>query len=369
MLENQTIPFFDLKRQFKQIKSQVLEKTIEVFESTSYSGGEFVAEFEKKFASYCNIENAVGVNNGTSALHLALLSLGIGEGDEVIVPANTFIASAWAISYVRANPVFVDCTSDTWQIDPNEVLKKITPKTKAIIGVHLYGHPFDLEKIQKIAHENNLFLIEDCAQAHGALYKNTKIGTFGDIACFSFYPGKNLGSFGEGGAIITKKTNYAETVSSLRNHGATIRYHHDKIGFNMRMEGIQGAILSIKLNYLDSWNQRRKEIARRYINEIKNERIKLQKQATNVESVFHLFVVTTENRDELREFLSQNNIETALHYPIPCHLQKAYSYLGHQKGDFPNSEYLSNHCLSLPLFPELRDDEIDLIIAALNRYA
>ena len=291
------IPFLDLKKQYLQLKEEVLKVTEEVFSNTAFSGGIYVERFEKKFAAYCGTKYALGVDNGTSAVHLAVRATGIGQGDEVIVPANTFIATAWGVSYVNATPVFVDCTNDTWEIDVSKIEEKITSKTKAIIGVHLYGQPFDIDAVKKVAAKNNLLLIEDCAQAHGAKYKGVNVGGFGEIGCFSFYPGKNLGAYGEAGGITTNNESYYKHISAQRNHGSTERYYHEMLGFNNRMDGLQGAILDIKLKYLDSWNNRRRAIAKRYFQGITNPRVKMQAQPEFAESVFHLFVITTDKRD------------------------------------------------------------------------
>lgn len=364
-----SIPCLDLKKQYASIKEEVLQKTEEVFDSTAFSGGKYVETFEQEFAQFCESAFALGCNNGTTALHLAILALGIGPGDEVILPANTFIATAWGPSYVNATPVFVDCDPATWQIDANLVEQKITTKTKAIIGVHLYGQPCDVDALKDIAARHQLYFIEDAAQAQGARYKGKRIGQFGDIACFSFYPGKNLGAYGEAGGLTTQNESYLKHMQSLRNHGMVQRYYHDEIGYNYRMDGLQGAILSIKLAKLDQWNQRRQTIAKRYQTEINNPLITCQTQPEWAESVYHLFVVTTENRDQLMSFLQAHDIFPGLHYPVPCHLQKAYAYLGHQEGDFPHSEYLSKHCLSLPMFAELTDDEVTRVIEVLNAYS
>jgi dTDP-4-amino-4,6-dideoxygalactose transaminase len=362
------IPCLDLKGQHQQIKKEVFEAFEKVYDQTSFSGGPFVEEFEKDFASFCNTKWAVGVNNGTSALHLAMLALGIGQGDEVIIPANTFIATAWGVSYTGAIPVFVDCDPLTWEIDASKLEAKITSKTKAVIGVHLYGQPFDINAVQDICNKHDLFLIEDAAQAQGASYLGKPVGGFGEMACFSFYPGKNLGACGEAGGLTTNNEKYYKHLQSLRNHGSVVRYYHDEIGYNMRMGGLEGASLRIKLKYLPSWNQKRKEIAAKYHSGIKNPKIKMQVQPSGHDSVFHLFVITTENRDELTKFLNQKNIFPGLHYPVPCHLQKAYASLGHKIGDFPHSEYLSDHCLSLPMYAELTDEEVEYTIKTLNSY-
>lgn len=362
------IQFLDLYKQYLQVKDEILEEIPKVFEKSAFTNGYSVTEFEKAFANYCDTEYAVAVNNGTSALHLAMLALGIGQGDEVIVPANTFIATAWAVVYVNAKPVFVDCLPDTWEIDPAMVEKSITEKTKAIIGVHLYGQPFDFDSIKKIADKYKFYLIEDAAQAHGALYKNRKTGSMGDMACFSFYPGKNLGTYGEGGAITTKRPDLVEKLQMLRNHGSRERYKHEIIGYNMRMGGVEGAVLRIKLKYLDGWNNKRKEIARNYFNKIKNNKITFQIQPEFTESIYHLFVVTTPDRDNFIKYLNSNNIYPGLHYPIPCHLQQAFEFLGYKKGDMPNAEYLADHCVSLPMYAELTDAEVDRVIEVINKY-
>jgi dTDP-4-amino-4,6-dideoxygalactose transaminase len=362
------IPFLDLKKQYLQIKTEVLAKIEQVCDDTAFSGGKYVEEFEQAFAQYCHTNYAIAVNNGTSALHLAMLALGIGQGDEVIVPANTFIATAWGVTYCGATPVFVDCTADTWEIDATQIEAKITSKTKAIAGVHLYGQPFDIEAVKAIADKYNLFLIEDAAQAHGAYYKGKRVGGFGEIACFSFYPGKNLGAYGEGGGITTNHESYVKHIHSLRSHGSTIRYYHDEVGFNMRLGGLEAASLSIKLKYLDAWNQRRKAIAQMYQKGITNPKIKMQAQPEFADSVYHLFVITTENRDGLMSYLQENQIFPGLHYPVPCHLQKAYAHLGYKEGDFPNAEYLASHCLSLPMYAELSDVEVEKVIEVLNKF-
>jgi dTDP-4-amino-4,6-dideoxygalactose transaminase len=362
------IACLDLKGQHQQIKKEVFEAFEKVYEQTAFSGGPFVEAFEKDFASFCRTQYAVGVNNGTTALHLAMLVLKIGPGDEVIIPANTFIATAWGVSYTGAIPVFVDCDPETWEIDANKLEEKINKKTKAIIGVHLYGQPFDIQPVQAICRKHNLFLVEDAAQAQGACYAGSPVGGFGEMACFSFYPGKNLGACGEAGAITTNNEKYYTHLQSLRNHGSMTRYYHDEIGFNMRMGGLEGASLKIKLKYLSRWNSRRKEIAEKYHREIKNAKIKMQFQPPGHESVFHLFVITTKERDDLMKHLNDMNIFPGLHYPVPCHLQKAYTSLGYKAGDFPNAEYLAGHCLSLPMYPELTNEEIEYVIQILNNY-
>jgi dTDP-4-amino-4,6-dideoxygalactose transaminase len=362
------IDCLDLSIQHKQIKTEIFEAFEKVYEKTAFSGGPFVEEFENKFASYIGANYAVGVCNGTVSLHLAMLALGIGAGDEVILPANTFIATAWGVSHAGATPVFVDCEADSWEIDVSKIEPAITSKTKAVIGVHLYGQPFDIESVKSICDKHNLFLIEDAAQAQGARFKGKTVGVFGEMACFSFYPGKNLGACGEAGGITTNNEAYKTHLHSLRNHGSTERYFHDEIGYNYRMGGLEGASLSVKLNYLDSWNNRRRYIAKKYYREIVNPKVKLQKVPDFADGVHHLFVVTVENRDAFVKHLLNNNINAAYHYPVPCHLQKAYAHLNYNAGDFPNSEYLAAHCVSLPMYAELNDEQIDRVISTVNSY-
>jgi dTDP-4-amino-4,6-dideoxygalactose transaminase len=362
------ISCLDLKRQHQELKSEIFAAFEKVYDSTAFSGGSFVEEFETNFADFCNVNYAVAVNNGTSALHLALLALGIGPGDEVILPVNTFVATAWAVSYVGAKPVFVDCTHDTWQIDTMQIEAVVSSRTRAVIGVHLYGQPFDVDQVQRICARYKLALVEDAAQAQGAGYKGCRVGGFGELGCFSFYPGKNLGSCGEAGGITTNNPEYFYHLRRLRNHGSEVRYHHEEIGYNMRMGGLEGAALNVKLPYLAGWNQRRKAIAKRYQLEIRNHKLEMQTQPEWSDSVYHLFVVTTPERDKLINYLSSHEIYPGLHYPVPLHLQRAYRSLGYQKGDFPNAEYLAAHCCSLPMYPELTEEETTFIIDILNRY-
>ena len=363
-----TINCLDIKGQHQQIKKEVFELFEKVYENTAFSGGPFVEQFEKDFSNYTQTKYAIGVNNGTSALHLAMLALGIGAGDEVIIPANTFISTAWGISYVGATPVFVDCDKDNWEIEPVQIEKVITAKTKAIIGVHLYGMPFDIDAVLSIAKKHNLFLVEDAAQAQGARYKGITVGGFGEMACFSFYPGKNLGACGEAGGITTNNEVYQKHLNSLRNHGSMVRYYHDEVGFNMRMGGLEGASLQVKLKYLEGWNNRRREIAKMYHAGIKNTKIKMQTQPQWADSIYHLFVVTTDEKDKFVKHLQSNGVNPGFHYPVPCHLQKAYSSLNYKVGDFPNSEYLASHCVSLPMYAELSNDDVNKVIDTINNY-
>ena len=310
----------------------------------------------------------MALNNGTSALHLALRSLNIGENDEVIIPSWTFIATAWAVSYVGAKIVFADVDEETWQIDPEDVKRKITKRTKAIIGVHIYGQPFNINEIIKIANEYNLYLIEDTAQAHGAEYYNKKVGTFGIVNAFSFYPSKNLGSYGEAGAIATNNDEIANRIKILRNQGQKVRYEHVEIGYNMRMEGFQGAVLNVKLKYLDKWNERRREIAKRYLNEINNPKIKFQKVVEGGKGVYHLFVIKVKDREKFINHLEKFGVGYSFHYPKPVHLQKAYEFLNYKEGSLPITEELSRTTISIPLFPEMTDEEVDYVINVINDY-
>ena len=362
------VPFFDLKKQYISIKEELDSAIGNVFSDLAFSGGSYVDSFEREFSRYCGVGFASGVSSGTDALHLAVRALDIGAGDEVILPANSFVATAWCVSYVNATPVFADCDPYTWNIDPAKIEGLITGRTKAVIGVHLYGQPFDVDRVKGLSVRHGLHLIEDCAHAPGAIYKGKKAGSFGELSCFSFYPGKNLGAYGEAGAVVTDNEAHDRRIKALRNHGSVLRYHHDSIGFNMRMDGIQGAVLSVKLKHLDEWNARRREIALRYRSGIKNPKIRMQEEAGHTRPVYHLFVVVTEKRDLLRAYLDGEGISTGVHYPIPIHLQKAYSHLGYVLGDCPNAEALSEGCLSLPMYPEMSDQEADRVIEAVNRY-
>ncbi len=358
----------DLARDYKKHKDEYINAIAAVCEETAFSGGAYADRFDKEFADYLGVKAASGVNNGTSALHLAMNALDVKEGDEVIVPANTFIATAWAVAYNKATPVFADCTNDSWEIDPDDARRKITAKTKGIIGVHLYGQPFDFDAIDTIEKKNGLFVVEDCAQAHGALYNGKKVGGLGAIGCFSFYPGKNLYAFGEGGSVTSNNTEYIDMVNVMKNQGSRIRYDHEVIGYNMRLEGIQGAVLSVSLRYLDEWTKRRREIGHKYLERIDNPLFTMQAHPANTDPVFHLFEAKVADPDDFISYMKGHEVEVNRHYPIPCHLQKAFSYLGYKKGDCPNAEDLAEHCVTLPLFPEMTEDEVDLVIDLCNAY-
>ena len=361
------VPFFDLKRQYNQLKGEALPLIEKVLENTAFSGGSFVQEFEENLAKYNQTKFAAAVNNGTNAIHLGLMALNIGPGDEVIVPANTFIASAWGVSYVGATPVFVDVDPQTWNIDVEAAEKAITPNTKAIMGVHLYGQPCNIAGLVELCDRKKITFLEDNAQAIGATYNGKVVGQFGAMSFTSFYPGKNLGSFGEAGAVFTNNEEYHNHIQMLKNHGCNVRYHHEIIGYNMRMEGIQGAVLNLKLNYIDGWNNKRREIVNRY-QSVASSKLVFQAAEPNAVAVHHLCVVTTENKDEFLKYLDENGVGYAFHYPIPCHLQKAYESLNYKLGDFPHSEYLASHCISLPLFPEMTEEEISRVCDVIAKY-
>lgn len=359
----------DLTRDYKKHEEEYINAIRMVCEETAFSGGRYADKFDKEFAEFVGTKYAQGVNNGTSALHCALASLGIGVGDEVIVPANTYIASAWGVTYTGATPVFVDCTPDTWEIDASKIEEKITSRTKAILGVHLYGQPFDFGAVKKIADKYNLFVIEDCAQAHGAKFEGKTVGSLGDLGCFSFYPGKNLYAFGEGGSVTTNNEKCNNYINVMKNQGCNVRYYHEMIGYNYRLEGIQGAVLSVSLKYLPEWTKRRQEIGKKYMESISNPKIILQKHPENTETVFHLFEVeVTDDPDKFLEYMKLKGIECNRHYPVPCHLQKAYADLGYKEGDCPNAEYLAKHCTTLPLFPEMTEEEVAMVVEAVNAY-
>jgi dTDP-4-amino-4,6-dideoxygalactose transaminase len=358
----------DLTRDYQAHDEEYRAAIEKVCSQAAFSGGKYAECFDREFAAYVGTPYACGVNNGTSALHLAMLALRVGAGDEVIVPANTYIATAWGVSYTGATPVFADCTADTWEIDPQGLEKLINERTKGIIGVHLYGQPFDYQAVREIADRHGLFVVEDCAQAHGAKIDGHMVGSLGELGCFSFYPGKNLYAFGEGGSVTCHREDYYKHIGRLKNQGSDGLYHHDEIGYNMRLEGIQGAILSVSLQYLPQWTARRQELGARYQREIQNPLITHQAHPMNTEPVYHLYVVTLPDRDDFIAYMKAHNVECHMHYPVPCHLQKAYAHLGYKPGDCPNGEYLAAHCVTLPMYQGLRDEEADRVIALCNAY-
>lgn len=359
------VPFVDLLQQHRSIEEELRQVFSRVLERSSFILGPEVVQFEEAFASYLGISHCVAVASGTAALHLTLQALGIGSGDEVITVPNTFIATAEAISAVGARPVFVDVDPVSYTMDPSAVESAITANTKALLPVHLYGQPADLDPLLAIARRNHLALVEDACQAHGATYVNRKAGTLGIAGCFSFYPGKNLGCLGEGGAVVTNDAEIAEKARLLRDHGSVRKYEHRVPGYNFRMEGLQGGFLSVKLKYLDAWNERRRRAANKYKERLSGSALVLPTQMPYAHHVYHLYVVQADNRDRLREQLLAAGIETGLHYPIPLHLQNAYSGLGYPAGSFPVAENMSRRILSLPMHPELTDQQIEHVASLL----
>lgn len=363
------IPILDLNPQYQQLKEKMDKAVLEVLGSGSYVLGKNVAALEQEIAEYCQTKRAVGVANGTDALHLALRALDIGPGDEVITVSFTFVATSEVIGLVGATPVFVDIKQDTFNIDYTELEKKITPKTKAIIPVHLYGQPVQIEPIIEIAKKYNLYVIEDCAQAIGATYKGKKVGSFGDIGCFSFFPTKNLGAYGDGGIITTNSDYIADRIISLRNHGSRQRYYHQEIGMNSRLDEIQAAILRVKLPHLDNWNQRRREVAY-YYNELflGMSEIETPTELENTNCVYHQYTLKVKNgRDELHKYLQENGVGAMIYYPVPLHQQEVYEKLG-IKASLPVTEKLAKQVISLPIFPELTKQQQEQVANAVKSF-
>jgi dTDP-4-amino-4,6-dideoxygalactose transaminase len=360
------IQFVDLVRQYQNLKPELDAALLRAAGRGDFVLGEDVREFEKEFAAFNQVPFCVGVADGTDALHLALLALGIGAGDEVIVPANTFIASVSAITNTGARPVLVDCEPDYFGMDVEAVERALTPRTKAIMPVHLYGHPADMDPLLQLAKDRKLFIVEDAAQAHGATYRGRLCGTMGDVGCFSFYPGKNLGAFGDGGAIVTRNAALAEKVSLLRNHGQKVKYTHAIKGFNSRLDTLQAAVLRVKLKHLVRWNEQRRAAAARYGQLLAGTELGLSRSAPWASPVWHLYVVQCHDRAALQTALDAANVSHGLHYPIPVHLQEAYQELGHGPGSFPVTETLATRILSLPIFPEITEDELQRVAAACN---
>jgi len=362
------IPYFDLPAQIRGIRKELDAAIARTLDNCSFCLGPDVAQFEKDFAKYVGAKHCVAFNSGTSALHVAMLLLGVGTGDEVITTPFTFVATSWAISYAGAKPVYVDIDDSTFNLDPKLIERAITPRTKAVMPVHLYGQPFDLDPILAICKKRQLPLVEDAAQAHGAKYKGKIIGTFGEISCFSFYPGKNLGACGEGGALVTNNAAFDKRARALREHGSSVRYYHDEVGYNYRMEGIQGAVLGVKLKHLTKWTSERRRVAHRYHELLADTPLQLPREAGYAESVYHLYVVRHARRDELKKHLEASGVGCAIHYPIPLHLQKAYASLGHKPGDFPVAEKAARECLSLPIYPELTDAQIQRVAEVIREF-
>lgn len=364
------IDFVDLKRQYLSIKEGIDAAIMDVLNKTSYIMGENVLKFQEEFSGFCGAKYAIGVNSGSAALQLSLIAAGIKPGDEVITTPFTFIATAEAISNVGAKPVFVDIDK-TYNIDAAKIEDAITEKTKAILPVHLYGQCADMDTILEIAKKHKLKVIEDACQAHGAEYKGRKAGSIGDVGCFSFYPSKNLGAYGDGGMVITNNEEIANKVAMLRDHGRSLgeKYKHSKIGFNERLDAIQAAVLRVKLGHLNEWNEKRRKNAALYTQFLKGTGSITPLEASYAKHIYHLYVIRIKGRDKLQEYLKNNGISAVIHYPIPLHLQPAYCFLRYKKGDFPVAEEYSSDIISLPMFPELKKEEIEFIAGKIKEFS
>jgi dTDP-4-amino-4,6-dideoxygalactose transaminase len=363
------VPFSDLKTQYNSIASEIKEAIESVIKDCAFINGKYVHEFEARFAKFCGAKHCIGVGNGTDALFIALKTLIIGAGDEVIVPANSFVATGEAVTMTGAKVVFADCDPQTYNIDVCKISSLITSKTKAIIPVHLYGQPADMKALQRIAHQHGLKIIQDCAQAHGAEIDGKPLAGFGDVLCFSFYPGKNLGAYGDAGAIVTNNDEFANQARMMANHGREAKYDHVFEGVNSRMDGIQGAILSVKLKYLTQWTHTRRKNAAYYDQLLKDvEGVVTPYVASNVKHVYHLYVIRTKKREELQQHLKANGIATGIHYPIALPNLTAYRYLGHEQGDFTVASTYQNEVLSLPVYPEQTFSIIEYVCNALCSY-
>lgn len=362
------IPFVDLKAQYDSIKQEIDAVIAQVINQTAFIGGPYVKEFEEAFARYCGTDHCVGVANGTDALFIALKALGIGAGDEVITVANSFVATSEAIRMAGAQVVFVDCNPTTYNIDVTQIEAKITKKTKAIIPVHLYGQPADMDAIIALAKKHDLRIVGDAAQAHGALYKGRKIATCADITCYSFYPGKNLGAYGDGGALVTNNLEWANAARMFANHGRTKKYDHDLEGVNSRLDGIQAAILTVKLRHIEQWTESRRQNATRYNAALKGVGVSTPEELNDVRAVYHLYIVRVpaEKRERIQAALKAAGVDTGIHYPIALPYLNAYRHLGHTAADFPHSLKASQEIVSLPMFPELTAEQINYVAKALG---
>jgi dTDP-4-amino-4,6-dideoxygalactose transaminase len=372
------VPFLDLKAQYESISDEIASAMQQVLDSCAFAGGPFVEQFEKEFASFCRCNYGIGVGSGTEALWLSLLALGIGPGDEVITVPNTFIATGEAISFCGAKPVFVDIDEQTYNMDPqklNEYLRFRNPKSeipcrlKAIIPVHLFGQMADMDPIMEIAEEYGLFVIEDACQAHGAEYKGKRAGSIGDAGCFSFYPGKNLGAYGEAGAVVTNNAELDNKIRMLRDHGQVSKYYHEMIGWNARMDGLQGAVLSAKLKHLESWNESRRKNAKWYDDLLVGlDGIIVPREVAYAKHVYHIYAIGVQNREALIGYLQEKDIHCGIHYPIPVHLQKAYDFMGQGKGSLPIAERCAEELVSLPMFPELSKEKIEHVVSEVKGF-
>jgi dTDP-4-amino-4,6-dideoxygalactose transaminase len=356
------IPYLDLKKQYRNIKPEIDQAIQSVLSSGQFVLGPEVQAFEESFAEFCQTRFSIGVNSGTSAIHLALLAAGVGPGDEVITVSFTFVATVAAILYAGATPVFVDVNPTTFTLDPARIERAITRRTKAIIPVHLYGQPADMNPILKIARKRGLIVIEDAAQAHGAEYKGHRVGSLGDMGCFSFYPGKNIGAYGEAGAVTTNSSKFLKSIRRLRDWGAEKKYHHDVKGFNYRMEALQGAVLKVKLSHLERWNKARRTIADTYDEAFQNSNVQIPVVENFSHHVYHIYAIRTAQRKDLIQYLNRKKVQTNIHYPIPVHLQRGYADLGYKIGDLPVTESLCRQVLSLPIFPEMTKKEINGVV-------
>lgn len=363
-----TIPFLNFDPMHKLIRSEIMQSFADVYDANWFIMGKRLETFEKEYATFNNTKYAIGVSNGLDALHLALKALNITKGDEIIVPSNTYIATALAASYVGATPVFVEPDPHTYNIDPANIEAAITSRTKAIMPVHLYGQACEMDAIMAIAKKHNLYVIEDNAQAHGATFNGKITGSFGNVNGTSFYPGKNLGALGDAGAVTTDDESLAKKIFMLRNYGSEKKYHNEAVGFNMRLDEVQAAFLSVKLKHLNEWTKQRKEIAQNYNDALKNVGdLTLPAVHNNATHVYHLYVIKTKNRDGLQKHLSDNGIGTLIHYPIPPHMQKAYEGLGLKKGQFPIAEELAEKCLSLPIWPGITKDQVNTVAETIKK--
>jgi dTDP-4-amino-4,6-dideoxygalactose transaminase len=369
-IATETVPFLDLKTMHAPLMTDIRREIDGVIESHAFALGPAVEKFEQSFATCCGVEHCVGLNSGTSAVHVALLCAGVQPGDEVITTPSTWISTSWAISYIGATPVFVDIDPQTYCLDAAQVEQAVTPKTKAIMPVHLYGHPADMEPLVKLARQFKLAVIEDAAQAHGARYDRRACGSLGDIASFSFYPGKNLGAFGEAGAVVTDNAEWAERARALRDHAQAGRHNHTELGFNFRMDGLQAAVLNVKLRRLDEWNHRRRRVAEWYGQLLRGmPGLIVPTPAEWAEPVWHIYAAQHDQRDALRAHLNEHNIQSGVHYPTPIHLQPAYEHLRYRRGAFPEAEALASRQISLPMFPDMTEDQVTRVAEAIRAFS
>jgi dTDP-4-amino-4,6-dideoxygalactose transaminase len=363
------VPFLDLKKQYESIKPEIQSALNTVLDTSAFVLGKAVLDFEKAFGEAHQAQYCIGLSSGTDGNHMVLWALGIGPGDEVIIPVNTFIATAWGATLCGAKPVFVDCEPGSYNLDPKKIEAAITPHTKAIVAVHLYGQSADLDAMKHIAQKHNIIVVEDCAQAHGAEYKGKKVGSLSTASSFSFYPGKNLGAYGEAGAVMTNDASLAKKCRMIRDHGAEQKYSHEIYGHNYRMDGFQGAVLGVKLKYLPLWTEKRRTHASKYHELLSGiGDIVLPQEMPYAKHVYHLFVIQTTRRDALQKYLSKSGIGTGLHYPIPLHLQKCFQHLGYKIGEFPVAERLATCGLSLPMFAELTDAQIEHVASSIRNF-